>query len=519
MTRKSKKQFKNQSQAEYMKNNEPQITGREVGKKNRIKTHSQSGCSMIEMLGVLAIIAVLSIGGIVGFRLAMNYYQANQIAHEMNMMRTDAQIKIAQGTEKLTLGSPYDSGNIQFNDYGTVFDCLDMETETSAPDKVVSCAVANAYYIELKEISEGVCKPLANLIDKMDNEVAFYINGKSVDVTEGEKGVCSEGLNTLKVIFGADSDSNAVKCDTDAECESLESTPFCDETRHICVQCTADDDCPYNTDYCEDNVCKTCENGVWNGENCVECTADGDCTDTPDTPVCYTEEYKCVECLTYENCTDTPETPQCDEVSHTCKSCAEIDSEKPLWTGTSCEACSEGKWNTNKNMCTIGECESNEDCNKIYGSESGYYCFLFEGYDCDNEFNPNKGYGAGKDGYESKCLNAKETSVLSEVEDHTYYFSDTPMTWQSAKRFCKALEKEMGKTLKMMSFESLGCQSSDLYCNSHLRQNLNKEPYFWLNNFKDECSAYYVHKDKGAIYTEKIFGGNMDGNYALCEED
>ena len=37
--------------------------------------------------------ACLSIGGIVGFRLAINYYQANQIGHELNMMRTDAQGK------------------------------------------------------------------------------------------------------------------------------------------------------------------------------------------------------------------------------------------------------------------------------------------------------------------------------------------------------------------------------------------------------------------------------------------
>ena len=77
----------------------------------QLENQSQSGRSMIEMLGVLAIIAILSIGGIIMFRYAMNYYQANQIAHEMNIMRTDAQIKIAQGTEKLILGEPYDPIN------------------------------------------------------------------------------------------------------------------------------------------------------------------------------------------------------------------------------------------------------------------------------------------------------------------------------------------------------------------------------------------------------------------------
>ena len=216
--------------------------------KKQFKNQAQDGRSMVEMLGVLAIIAVLSIGGIIGFRLAMNYYQANQIAHEMNIMRTDAQIKIAQGAEELTLGDPYDSGNIQFNGYKTDFDCLDMETETSTPDKVVFCAVANAYYIELQEIPEGVCKPLANLIDNMDNEIAFYINDKSVDAAEGEKGACSEGLNTLKVIFGAD---------------SKVMTP---ETTITEIKCTKYTDCGLN-EYCY----------FYNSDNCIQQTGYGTC--------------------------------------------------------------------------------------------------------------------------------------------------------------------------------------------------------------------------------------------------
>ena len=39
----------------------------------------QQGRSMIEMLGVLAIIGVLSIGGLAGYTMAMNRHKANQI--------------------------------------------------------------------------------------------------------------------------------------------------------------------------------------------------------------------------------------------------------------------------------------------------------------------------------------------------------------------------------------------------------------------------------------------------------
>ncbi len=45
----------------------------------------QVGRSMIEMLGVLAIIGVLSLGGLAGYRIAMNRHQANNILSDTEM--------------------------------------------------------------------------------------------------------------------------------------------------------------------------------------------------------------------------------------------------------------------------------------------------------------------------------------------------------------------------------------------------------------------------------------------------
>lgn len=45
---------------------------------------NESGRSMVEMLGVLAIIGVLSIGGIAGYTLSMNRYRANTIVDMAN---------------------------------------------------------------------------------------------------------------------------------------------------------------------------------------------------------------------------------------------------------------------------------------------------------------------------------------------------------------------------------------------------------------------------------------------------
>ncbi len=44
-----------------------------------MKIKNESGRSMVEMLGVLAIIGVLSIGGIAGYTTAMNRYRANEV--------------------------------------------------------------------------------------------------------------------------------------------------------------------------------------------------------------------------------------------------------------------------------------------------------------------------------------------------------------------------------------------------------------------------------------------------------
>jgi len=49
------------------------------------KIKNESGRSMVEMLGVLAIIGVLSIGGISGYRMAMNKYEASSALNDLNV--------------------------------------------------------------------------------------------------------------------------------------------------------------------------------------------------------------------------------------------------------------------------------------------------------------------------------------------------------------------------------------------------------------------------------------------------
>ena len=61
------------------------------------KLNQESGRSMVEMLGVLAIIGVLSIGGIAGYTMAMNRYRANEVLSISSQLAVLAQAK-KQGT-------------------------------------------------------------------------------------------------------------------------------------------------------------------------------------------------------------------------------------------------------------------------------------------------------------------------------------------------------------------------------------------------------------------------------------
>lgn len=87
-------------------------------------TKIESGRSMVEMLGVLAIIGVLSIGGIAGYTMAMNHYKANQILDIGSKLSVVAQTTQATNPQNLddALIKAYDELDIWGpNKYETTF--------------------------------------------------------------------------------------------------------------------------------------------------------------------------------------------------------------------------------------------------------------------------------------------------------------------------------------------------------------------------------------------------------------
>ncbi len=78
----------------------------------------ERGRSMIEMLGVLAIIGVLSIGGIAGYTMAMNRYKANQLLDAVTKLSIMAEAGAAAHSDSwkgLTRDMFSDVGAVQYS--------------------------------------------------------------------------------------------------------------------------------------------------------------------------------------------------------------------------------------------------------------------------------------------------------------------------------------------------------------------------------------------------------------------
>ena len=149
------------------------VTNRRVQR----KVQKEQGRSMVEMLGVLAIIGVLSIGGIAGYTMAMNRYKANQILDLASklFMAVQARTPIANPTsswnDQLQLnhiaGQIYNESGVSYS--GTIGWSDEYETTFFVePDGSVDMWVRN----------NGVYKALISITGSEDRDGSLSINAE-----------------------------------------------------------------------------------------------------------------------------------------------------------------------------------------------------------------------------------------------------------------------------------------------------------------------------------------------------
>ena len=137
-------------------------------------TKNENGRSMVEMLGDLAIIGVLSVAGIAGYTVAMRKYKANEIAQAISTAAILA--KTANGGIGITSDEYY----------------TDLTNSTSTPGNATILAKGDATgfskLVEVTVADNDLCKAVQSLIGTSNTNPLFITSD----------GVCNTGT-TLKV--------------------------------------------------------------------------------------------------------------------------------------------------------------------------------------------------------------------------------------------------------------------------------------------------------------------------------
>lgn len=148
---------------------------------------SQSGRSMVEMLGVLAIIGVLSVGAIAGYRYAMNQYIANETINDVLIWAATVRgIPDYQNQAK-------NAGEYEFSNLGTT-------TKTGYPIYADIQSEDNAdglFQIVVENVPNEVCQ---RIIEMRPEEIRA-INPRAQQGPAGGWCLSPNGKNNIAFIF------------------------------------------------------------------------------------------------------------------------------------------------------------------------------------------------------------------------------------------------------------------------------------------------------------------------------
>ena len=254
----------------------------------------ESGRSMVEMLGTLAIIGVLSIGGIAGYKYGMDKYRANQTINDVMLMGVDIITQLSQQrTQAPVLSSDYGTKTTAGYDFTVV---QNPEDETQ-------------YGIQITGVPASICKQVG---DGLKQTVAVYVGNEDY-TSDTETDPCDESdSNTMEFYFEPIT-TEFGECKTDTDCGT---NKYCDmglcfdglrpeiTARVFDKACTSDAECNtgwnVNCSSCDTNLGYCIETREMQNKSCLlengttgKCGA-GECVPTGctyDTNKCGNKEY------------------------------------------------------------------------------------------------------------------------------------------------------------------------------------------------------------------------------------
>ena len=215
----------------------------------------QSGRSMVEMLGTLAIIGVLSVGAIAGYSYGMDKYRANQTINDVMLLGVDIITQLSQNRGTPTLSAEWGTKTTVGYDFTVVPNPSD-ETQ---------------YGIQITGVPSSVCKIVG---DALKQTVDVYVGNEGYDSDIKEDPCDESDNNTMEFYF----DTGAVEsdgCKTDADCGT---NKYCDKDTGICFNGSA----PEGTYGACDTSDSCCSNGDPYSKHGDDCTIN-----TPNDGMCY----------------------------------------------------------------------------------------------------------------------------------------------------------------------------------------------------------------------------------------
>ncbi len=196
---------------------------------------------MVEMLGVLAVIGVLSVGGIAGYTYGMNKYRTDEFTNQLNMYANVIAMQLADNKEPSL---------DEFSDLP-----FDIELNIFEPD------TANFFTLDTQNIPQTLCR---NLIQNPPKGVAgVYLDDSLIDSSASCKDVNDmvfvyhNSLDTVNAIKGNGGDYGCLK-----SCPTGESTD---------ISCTADEKKIASGEEVCDKKCYVCLNDVCSGDTKKSC--------------------------------------------------------------------------------------------------------------------------------------------------------------------------------------------------------------------------------------------------------
>ena len=222
----------------------------------------ESGRSMVEMLGVLAIIGVLSVGGIAGYTTAINKHRANQILNGASVRAIVVSTQIQRGSEAPTLGEFTEADNAVGGAKFTGLAAWNKDTD-------------KRFSLTLTGVSTEICTQMKATVG--ENSIIRNINDGCTTITYNNDLSPNDPEPSYDDNAGAKDCSSNADCDagcqtcTDGKCISkCVLGEYCGKgsssSDYACVgvpTCTTNDDC--STGCCSNGACVVpCESpGTW----------------------------------------------------------------------------------------------------------------------------------------------------------------------------------------------------------------------------------------------------------------